>query len=146
MSLGKPRRGISIRSWLLCVMTLAGSVVALGSSPIADDYIRTNFTVEDGIPDNVVNAIVQTANGLLWVYTESGLASFDGREFIAIDLHIPGSPPQVGVDSLLEAPNRDLWVGTHAAVVLTPRSALHPFYLTPLTHYPPSPTPTNQTH
>ena len=92
-------------------MTLAGSVVAMGSSPIADDYIRTNFTVEDGLPDNVVNAIVQTANGLLWVGTESGLASFDGREFIAIDLHIPGSPPQGGVDSLVEASNGDLGWG-----------------------------------
>ncbi len=62
MSLRKPRRGISIRSCLPCVMTLAGSVVAMGSSPIADDYIRTNFTVEDGLPDNVVNAIVQTGD------------------------------------------------------------------------------------
>ncbi len=139
MGLRKPRRGISIRSCLLCVMTLAGSVVALGSSPIADDYIRTNFTVEDGLPDNVVNAIVQTANGLLWVGTESGLASFDGREFIAIDLHIPGSPPQGGVDSLVEASNGDLWVGTHAGVVLIPRSALNQFDLTQLTYYQLSP-------
>jgi len=40
-------------------MTLAGSVVALGSSRTSDDYIRTNFTVEDGLPDNIVNAIVK---------------------------------------------------------------------------------------
>src|SRR5258708_20990691 len=124
MSLRKPRRGISIRSCLLCVMTLAGSVVAMGSSPIADDYIRTNFTVEDGLPDNVVNAIVQTGNGLLWVGTESGLARFDGREFIPIDLHIPGSPPQGSVDSLAEPSNGDLWRGAHAGSVLIPRSAL----------------------
>jgi signal transduction histidine kinase/ligand-binding sensor domain-containing protein len=139
MSLPKPRRGISIRSCLLCVMTLAGSVVALGSSPIADDYIRMNFTVEDGLPDNVVNAIVQTTNGLLWVGTDSGLASFDGREFIAIDLHIPGSPPQGGVDSLVEASNGDLWVGTHAGVVLIPGSTLNQFDPAQLTYYQLSP-------
>jgi Two component regulator propeller len=39
------------------------------------DYIRTDFTVEDGLPDNVVDAIVQTQDGVLWVGTQSGLAS-----------------------------------------------------------------------
>src|SRR6267378_4501402 len=135
MSLRKPRCGISIRSCLACVMTLAGSVVALGSSRTTDDYIRTNFTVEDGLPDNIVNAIVQTGNGLLWVGTESGLARFDGREFIPIDLHIPDAPPQGSVSSLVEASNGDLWVGTHAGVVLIPRSALDQFDSTQLTYY-----------
>src|SRR6266853_1010378 len=135
MSLRKPRCGISIRSCLACVMTLAGSVVALGSSRTTDDYIRTNFTVEDGLPDNIVNAIVQTGNGLLWVGTESGLARFDGREFIPIDLHIPDAPPQGSVSSLVEASNGDLWVGTHAGVVLIPRSALDQFDPAQLTYY-----------
>src|SRR6267154_2535834 len=135
MSLRKPRCGISIRSCLVCVMTLAGSVVALGSSRTTDDYIRTNFTVEDGLPDNIVNAIVQTGNGLLWVGTESGLARFDGREFIPIDLHIPDAPPQGSVSSLVEASNGDLWVGTHAGVVLIPRSALDQFDSAQLTYY-----------
>jgi signal transduction histidine kinase/ligand-binding sensor domain-containing protein len=120
-------------------MTLAGSLAALGSSRTTDDYIRTNFTVEDGLPDNIVNAIAQTGNGLLWVGTESGLARFDGREFIPIDLHIPGSPPQGSVDSLVEASNGDLWVGTHAGVVLIPRSALDQFDATQLTYYQLSP-------
>ena len=117
------------------MMTLAGSVVALGSSRTTDDYIRTNFTVEDGLPDNIVNAIVQTGNGLLWVGTESGLARFDGREFIPIDLHIPDAPPQGSVSSLVEASNGDLWVGTHAGVVLIPRSALDQFDSAQLTYY-----------
>src|SRR6266478_1131566 len=133
----KLRCGISIRSCLVCVMALAGSVVGLGSGP--DDYIRTNFTVEDGLPDNIVNAIIQTGNGLLWVGTESGLARFDGREFIPIDLHILGSPPQGSVDSLVEASNGDLWVGTHAGVVLVPKSALDQFDSTQLTYYQLSP-------
>src|SRR3984893_2185913 len=139
MRLRKLRCGMSIRSCLVCVMALAGSVVALGSSPATDDYIRTNFTVEDGLPDNVVNAIVQTGNGLLWVGTESGLASFDGREFIPIDLHIPGSPSQGAVDSLVEASNGDLWVGTHAGVVRIPRSVLDQFDSAHLTYYQLSP-------
>jgi ligand-binding sensor domain-containing protein len=114
MGLGERGCSISIRSCLVCVMILAGSVVALGSSRTTDDYVRTNFTVEDGLPDNVVNAIIQTGNGLLWVGTDSGLASFDGREFTPIDLHIAGAPHQGAVESLVEASNGDLWVGTHS--------------------------------
>src|SRR6266851_2787420 len=139
MSLRKPRCGISIRSCLVCMMTLAGSVVALGSSRTTDDYVRTNFTVEDGLPDNVVNAIIQTGNGLLWVGTDSGLASFDGREFTPIDLHIAGAPHQGAVESLVEASNGDLWVGTHAGVVLIPRDALDQFDPSRLIYYQPSP-------
>jgi ligand-binding sensor domain-containing protein len=139
MGLGKPGCSISIRSCLVCVMILAGSVVALGSSRTTDDYIRTNFTVEDGLPDNVVNAIIQTGNGLLWVGTESGLASFDGREFTLHDLHIAGVPHQGAVESLVEASNGDLWVGTHAGVVLIPRDALDQFDPKQLIYYQLSP-------
>ena len=56
------------------------------------DYLRTDFTVENGLPNNVVNAIVQTQNGLLWVGTDSGLASFDGRDFGSINLQTEGAP------------------------------------------------------
>ncbi len=139
MGLGERGCGISIRSCLVCVMILAGSVVALGSSRTTDDYVRTNFTVEDGLPDNVVNAIIQTGNGLLWVGTDSGLASFDGREFTPIDLHIAGAPHQGAVESLVEASNGDLWVGTHVGVVLIPRDALDQFDPKQLIYYQPSP-------
>src|SRR5260370_10380554 len=73
MGLGEPGRSSSIRICPVCVMILAGSVVALGSSRTTDDYIRTNFTVEDGLPDNVVNAIIQTRNRLLSLGTSSRL-------------------------------------------------------------------------
>lgn len=58
------------------------------------DYIRTDSSVENGLPNNVVNAIAETENGLLWVGTDSGLASFDGREFSPIDLETAWTPPQ----------------------------------------------------
>ena len=86
-----------------------------------------------------MNAIIQTGNGLLWVGTESGLASFDGREFIPIDLHIAGAPHQGAVESLVEAANGDLWVGTHAGVVLIPRDALDQFDPKQLIYYQLSP-------
>jgi len=41
--------------------------------------------VEDGLPDNVVDAITQTPDGYLWVGTQGGLVRFDGVRFSTID-------------------------------------------------------------
>jgi ligand-binding sensor domain-containing protein len=40
--------------------------------------------VEDGLPDNVVNAILQSRDGFLWIGTYAGLARFNGREFMPV--------------------------------------------------------------
>src|ERR1700683_5044423 len=74
---------------------------------IGNKYIRTDFTVDDGLPDNTVNAVTQTDNGLLWVGTGSGLASFDGRTFTPVDLRIPGTASPGAVNSLVVGPNGD---------------------------------------
>jgi signal transduction histidine kinase/ligand-binding sensor domain-containing protein len=99
------------------------------------DYLRTDFSVENGLPNNVVNAIVQTENGLLWVGTDSGLASFDGREFSPIDLETAGARPQGGIHALLESTKGDLWVGTDAGVVRISKTALDQVSSTLLTFY-----------
>lgn len=71
-----------------------------------------------------MNAIVQTRNGLLWVGTMAGLASFDGQHFTVMDLRGPASISQGAVRALAEAPNGDLWVGTDNGLVLIPRAAV----------------------
>ena len=94
-------------------------------SPIGTKYIRTDFTVDDGLPDNTINAITQTENGLLWVGTESGLASFDGRTFTTVHLRVPGTLPPGTISSLVEGPDGDLWVGSDAGVVRIPKQDLN---------------------
>src|SRR6201987_2381412 len=68
----------------------------------AASYVQTTFTVEDGLSSNVVNAIVQTRNGFLWIGTDAGLNRFDGRHFTPIYFCGPSSPPQGIVTSLAE--------------------------------------------
>ena len=40
-----------------------------------------NYSSADGLPSNTVYAITQDADGVLWVGTRNGLASFDGVQF-----------------------------------------------------------------
>src|ERR1700751_1565161 len=68
----------------------------------ATNYTRTTFSVEDGLSSTVVNAIVQTRNGFLWVGTDAGLNLFDGRHFTPIYFRGPSSTPQGIVTSLAE--------------------------------------------
>jgi ligand-binding sensor domain-containing protein len=49
---------------------------ALALDPQASSYLRADFTVEEGLPDDTVNAIAQTRNGFLWVGTSRGLSRF----------------------------------------------------------------------
>lgn len=109
---------------LLTALTSCGR--ALNSTWSAANYLRKDFTVEDGLPDNVVNAVVQTRNGLLWVGTEAGLASFDGEHFTPILLP-GGAAPERPVTAMAVTPDGSLWVGTNAGLVLIPRAALDHF-------------------
>jgi signal transduction histidine kinase/ligand-binding sensor domain-containing protein len=112
--------------FLLFLIVTSGLGRALDSGQPASPYLRTVFTTEDGLPDNVVNAIVQTANGFLWLGTDGGLARFDGHRFTAVHLR-GGVANESPVQSLLEASNGDLWVGTDAGLAQLPKAALDHF-------------------
>src|SRR5271170_1000414 len=100
------------------VLTLATqSARALDPKQPTTSYLRNAFTVEDGLSSNVVNAIVQTRNGFLWVGTDAGLNRFNGRHFTPIYFRGAESTPQGTVSSLAEGRDGGLWIGTSAGLV-----------------------------
>ena len=60
---------------------LIGSCLALGLS--AQRYYFENISVAQGLPATKVYCALQDSTGLVWLGTESGLASFDGTNVIA---------------------------------------------------------------
>src|SRR5579862_4648003 len=89
--------------------TVIPGAFALNSDPLGPSgYVRTTFTIEDGLPDSVVNAVVQSQNGYLWVGTQGGLARFDGQHFTLVRLRGEHSR-EVSVNALVSTPNGDLW-------------------------------------
>ena len=111
--------------WLLWLISTAGWAISPPDSPVKSSYVRTNFTIDDGLPDNVVNAITQTQNGLLWIGSGDRLSSFDGRTFTPIQLRIPGLRSPGSVNTLVEGPDGDLWVGTSMGIVRIPKKDLN---------------------
>jgi ligand-binding sensor domain-containing protein/signal transduction histidine kinase len=117
---------------LILQMWLVGQALAL--DPQATSYLRTDFTVEEGLPDNEVNAITQTRNGFLWVGTDGGLARFDGKHFTQIRLRA-GKSKEIPVSFLLTAEDGALWVGTDSGLAYIPSAALDHFDRSLVTMY-----------
>src|SRR5260370_11733860 len=70
--------------WLatgLALICLVGEVRALDPNHTVSQYLREQWTADNGFPGGAVEAITQTADGYLWLGTEKGLVRFDGVNF-----------------------------------------------------------------
>jgi len=72
---------------LACGWVLMGAAFSVSAQadpatgPADDSYFAQSWTAEDGLPENRVVGIAQTADGYLWVLTRGGLVRFDGVRF-----------------------------------------------------------------
>jgi len=80
-------------------------------------YVLTNWTSRNGLPQNSVYAIAQTEDGYIWLGTEEGLARFDGIQLTVFDDSGPARLGNKWVRRLCAGPDNTLWVGTRAGLV-----------------------------
>ena len=81
------------------------------STPLAS-YGRQAWGMENGLPQNTVEALAQTKDGFLWLGTEVGLVRFDGNNFQVFDKNSSPALPGSDVRCLLAAKDGALWIGT----------------------------------
>jgi len=81
------------------------------STPLAN-YGRQAWVMENGLPQNTVQALVQTKDGFVWLGTEVGLVRFDGNGFQAFDRNSTPALPGNDVRCLLAAKDGALWIRT----------------------------------
>ena len=103
------------RGWqgFLCgvVLLAASNAFALDPHKGLTQYSRTTWTQQQGLPQDTVRAIVQTADGYLWVGTDEGLARFDGYEFTTFRKG-SGDLPSNSITALAATSDGALWIGT----------------------------------
>ncbi|MCB1034471.1 MAG: hypothetical protein KDD47_11625, partial [Acidobacteria bacterium] len=103
----------------LLVVTLlavrAVTVLALDPETLPSQYLYTAW--QDELPQNTVQAILQTTDGYLWIGTQGGLVRFDGVRFVEIRIEGDEATP-ADVRSLLQDPDGVLWVGTRGSGLL----------------------------
>lgn len=116
-----PRRLARIAAVVIALMAPVTPVAALDSERAVTQYVLDHWGTREGLPHDVVRAIVQTRDGYLWLATQGGLARFDGLVFTVFD---QDNTPELGSDdirSLHEAPDGTLWIGTHGGGLLSLR-------------------------
>lgn len=88
------------------------------------------WTSDSGLPQNTVDAMVQTRDGYLWMGTEEGLVRFDGVRFVVSDRQTAPALRSAFVSSLYETPDGTLWIGTYGGGLARMRNgrieAFHP--------------------
>ncbi|MFO7608787.1 MAG: two-component regulator propeller domain-containing protein [Candidatus Krumholzibacteriia bacterium] len=72
----------------------------------------------EGLPQNTVQAVLQTRDGYMWIGTQAGLVRFDGVRFVT---HNSVNTPEIrhdDIQALAETPDGWLWVGTYGGGVV----------------------------
>src|SRR6266545_2044497 len=103
------RRGACVAAALL----LAAPALALDPGRPLARYSLGAWSVDRGLPDSAVFAIVQTRDGYLWVGTTEGLARFDGLRFVVFDKANTPAIRHNQIQALFEDDAGALWIGTY---------------------------------
>ena len=93
-------------------LLVAEGAAALDPERRFDQYVRRTWLAVDGLPQNSVTSIVQSADGYLWLGTWGGLARFDGISFQTFDASTTPAFRSSRVVALAEDAAGRLWIGT----------------------------------
>ncbi len=120
-SLRPARMRVLLSGTLECLATAllggyAAVAPALEPSTSLASYGRQAWAMENGLPQNTVQALAQTKDGFLWLGTEAGLVRFDGVEFQTYDRNSNPALPGSDIRCLLATPDGALWIGANAGL------------------------------
>lgn len=109
---------------VLCLVAISFTTDALQPTTPLDLVGRQSWTLENGLPQNTITTLLQSASGYLWAGTELGLARFDGQNFLTLDHTSTAHYPDAETRSLLDVSSADvpsgmngLWIGTGDGLV-----------------------------
>lgn len=113
-----PKRGDSftVKRLLNRRLLSLGAMIALHTAA-ATQYSIDSWTVDNGLPQNIVRGICQTRDGYLWIATFDGLVRFDGVRFTVFSTNNTADIKSNRFTSLAYTPDGDFWAGTEASAV-----------------------------
>lgn len=102
---------------LSATLLLASAVATLAAEP-GGNWLARSWQTDDGLPDNSVAGVAQTADGYLWVGTPTGLSHFDGLHFENFSLTNLIDPPNRGIVTMLSGQHGALWLAMDRGAVV----------------------------
>jgi ligand-binding sensor domain-containing protein/signal transduction histidine kinase len=98
---------------LICLLPPAAPGQDLSSRKAFGRYQQYVWRLQQGLPQNSVNAFTGTRDGYLWLATFEGVARFDGVRFTVFDHSNTPAFKSNQIMALLEDRAGDLWLGTN---------------------------------
>ena len=110
----------SIRVVLALAVLLAWALPAAALQPdkALHHYVRSTWSIEEGLPQISALAIAQDWRGYLWVGTQSGLARFDGVRFETFTSDDTPALAGIWVRALHAGRDGRLWIGTYKGLAV----------------------------
>ncbi len=105
-----------IRRWLrrgtLCCLSLLAMVLALAAPVQAARHTVAGWSMEHGLPHNLVQSIAQGSDGFIWIGTWEGAVRFNSRGFTVFDRQNTPGVELSGIESILAEADGAMLFGT----------------------------------
>ena len=104
---------------IAAIAGLLGAGLASDAAALTRDYYFERVGSDRGLGQNTVNALVQDAQGFVWVATQGGLHRYDGQRYMQYrhDPRDPDSLPDSYVTALAVEGDQALWIGSYSQYV-----------------------------
>ncbi len=102
---------------IICFLLLFVVISSLAEVSNSDWSLRV-WQRDNGLPDNNVTGVAQSADGYLWVSTHNGLMRFDGVQFNHVSLPPVSGRSDLLIRSLLLVDGDTLWLAAEGGVVM----------------------------
>lgn len=76
------------------------------------DYVLSQWSMEDGLPQSSVNDMIQAKDGFIWLATFGGLVRFDGINFTTFNQFNTKGMRSDRILNIFESNSGALWIGT----------------------------------
>jgi ligand-binding sensor domain-containing protein len=108
---------VALCAWIAWLALLfAAPAHALDPEERFHDYVRDNWSVENGLPQVSVLTITQDSTGYIWLGTQNGIARFDGVRFNVYDRRTTGVDTTMATVSYTDRSGKP-WFGTAHGVL-----------------------------
>jgi len=111
------RRLIPLQVAAVLLLFAGTRAPALDPNRSLNEFGHQAWTTENGLPQNTVQAIVQTQDGYLWIGTQEGLVRFDGLNFSVFDKENTPAFKSNDIRFLEQDRQGRLWISTSYGLV-----------------------------
>jgi ligand-binding sensor domain-containing protein/signal transduction histidine kinase len=101
---------------LTALIIILGFLLSIEVEAQGVDKRFNHITIEDGLSQSSVRAILQDSKGFMWFGTEDGLNRYDGHDFTVFKT-VAGNPNSLSdnnINTLFEDSKQRIWIGTQS--------------------------------